>query len=187
MTQGLAHPEQWLRGAGGGLWSRCSIWFLFTKALHRPRRKVPDTAVQEGQGQEGRDQQPKLLKAVSDRAPSVATQAFPTRTTSNRQPKRKTNLTSRESKGPRSGPPPSSPRSDPSSAKASTHGQPRQWPADSSPANSEWRSHQPRTGHSASPAREHGLPETSGPRERLGHGHGASSGFTGFAPYLPTP
>lgn len=31
------------------------------------------------------------------------------------------------------------------------------------------------------------LPETSGPRERLGHGHGASSGFTGFAPYLPTP
>lgn len=126
-------------------------------------------------------------KLFSDRAPSEATQAFPIRTTCNRQPKRKTNLTSRESKGPQSGPPPSSPCSNPSSGKASTHGQPRQWPADSSPANSEQRSHLPRTCHGASPARERGLPETSSPGERLGHGHGASSGFTGFAPYLPTP
>ena len=138
-----------------------------------------------------RREKTKLLEVVSDRAPSEATQAFPIRTTCNRQPKRKTNLTSRESKGPQSGPPPSSPRSNPSSGKASTRGQPRQWPADSSPANSERRSHWPRTGLGASLARKRGLPETSGPGERLGHGHGhghgASSGFTGFAPYLPTP
>lgn len=41
---------------------------------------------------------------LSDWAPSVATQALPTRTTCNRQLKRKTNLTSRESKGSQPGP-----------------------------------------------------------------------------------
>lgn len=134
----------------------------------------------------------KLLEAVSDRAPWRPPKPFQLeRATGSRSGKA---FTSRESKGPQSGPPPSSPRSNPSSGKASTHGQPRQWPADSSPANSEQKSHWPWTGHGVSPARERGLPETSGPGERLSlgghghsHGHGASSGFTGFAPYLPTP